>query len=77
MHSAKGLEFDHVIIIGLNDENTPHGNEPGDTNLENFRRILAMAITRAKKTVMIGYKQDQASALISYLDSSTYDEVTL
>ena len=26
MHSAKGLEFDHVIIIGLSDQVTPHGN---------------------------------------------------
>jgi len=33
MASAKGLEFDHVFIIGLNEEVTPHGEEEGDSQL--------------------------------------------
>ena len=73
IHSAKGLEFDHVLLPGLNQEVTPHGTEEGDTNLDQFRRMLAMAIGRARKTVMIGYKPGEESSLISFLDASTYD----
>ncbi|MCK4817023.1 hypothetical protein KA005_14735, partial [bacterium] len=74
MHSGKGLEFDHVFILGLNEETTPHGSDEGDTALENLRRILAMAITRARKSVILGYKPGQASSLIGILDKDTYRE---
>lgn len=72
MHSAKGLEFDHVYVVGLNAEATPHGVEPGDAMLENYRRLLAMAIGRARKSVMVGYKPAEASALVSHLDDATF-----
>ncbi len=42
LHSAKGLEFDHVIIIGLNAEITPHGGEEEDDRLANLRRLLVL-----------------------------------
>ena len=74
MHSAKGLEFDRIFIIGLNDKTTPHGSEEGDATLENLRRMLAVAITRARKSVIVGYKPTEASSLISLLDPDTYRE---
>lgn len=77
MHSAKGLEFDHVFIIGLNQEVTPHGNETGDNDLENLRRLLAMAITRARTSVIVGYKPDEASSLISYFNPETFIGIDL
>lgn len=77
MHSAKGLEFDHVIILGLNDEITRAGKENDDTQFENLRRLLAMSITRARKSVILGYSPKDPSRLIQFLDSSTYKEVTL
>lgn len=77
MHSAKGLEFDHVFILGLNDEVTPYGDEEGDTTFENLRRMLAMSITRARETVILGYKPGKASGLISLLDPNTYREEAL
>lgn len=76
LHSAKGLEFDHVYIVGLNAEATPHGLEPGDAMLENYRRLLAMAIGRARESVMIGYKPSEASSLIDLLDPDTYSLLT-
>lgn len=75
MHSAKGLEFDYVFILGLNNEMTPHGEEDGDSDLENLRRLLAVTITRARKGVILGYKPDDPSSLINYLHSSTYNEI--
>jgi len=77
MYSAKGLEFDHVFILGLNEEVTPHGADPDDTSAVTLRRLLAMAITRARNTVTIGYKPEEASRLIGLLDPCTYRKVKL
>jgi superfamily I DNA/RNA helicase len=77
MHSAKGLEFDHVIVLGLNDEITRTSKEHGDTLFENYRRLLAMSITRARKSVLIGYSPRDPSRLIELLDITTYQEVTV
>lgn len=73
IHSAKGLEFDHVIVLGLNQEVTPHGPEVGDAQLEVLRRLVAMGVGRARRTVTIGFKAGQASSLIDLLDPATYD----
>lgn len=75
IHSAKGLEFDHVLIPGLNQQVTPHGPENHDTDRERLRRMLAMAIGRARENVMIGYKPGEESSLIELLDPSTYELV--
>lgn len=75
IHSAKGLEFDHVLIPGLDRKPTQHGPEPGDANLDRLRRLLAMAISRARMSVMIGYMPGKESSLIGLLDPSTYDLV--
>lgn len=77
MHSAKGLEFDHVIVIGLCAKNTPHGNEQDDDELLRLRRLLGMALGRAKKTVMVGYKPGEESDLIKYFKPGTFSEVQL
>ena len=75
MHSAKGLEFDHVLMPGLNHEVTPHGDEDGDGALDALRRLVAMGIGRARNTVTLGYKPGEESTLISLLDPETYDFV--
>jgi len=75
LHSSKGLEFDHVIIIGLNDTVTPHGPEEDDDRLINLRRLLAMGIGRARKSVVLGYKPAEASHLVTYLDPDTFQRV--
>ena len=54
IHSAKGLEFDHVLIPGLNQEVMPHGNDRGDGKLDSLRRLVAMGIGRARNTVSLG-----------------------
>jgi superfamily I DNA/RNA helicase len=77
MHSAKGLEFDHVIVLGLNADVVPHGDEEGDSQLENHRRLLAMALGRARKSVIVGYKPEEAADLVDYFEEGTYEEVDL
>lgn len=73
IHSAKGLEFDHVLLPGLNQEVTPHGDEDGDGTLESLRRLIAMGIGRARTSVMVGYKPEERSTLIDLIDTKTYD----
>jgi superfamily I DNA/RNA helicase len=77
IHSAKGLEFDHVLLPGLNAQVTPHGEGEGDASLEQLRRLLAMGIGRATTSVMVGYKRSDESDLIGLLDPSTYDLIEL
>ena len=76
-HSAKGLEFDWVFILGLNSEVTPHGPGNQDAQFENLRRLLAMGIGRAIKQVVIGYKEEDASSLVAMLNPTTYSRVLL
>lgn len=77
IHSAKGLEFDHVLLPGLSRQVTPHGVGQDDGTLESLRRLLAMGITRARKTVQVGYKPGEASTLIDLMDASTYNRVAV
>ena len=58
LHAAKGLEFDHVFIIGLEDGLLPHerGTRDGD-DLEEERRLFFVGVTRAKTNLTISYAQ--------------------
>lgn len=75
IHSAKGLEFDHVLVPGLSQQVTPHGPTDDDADRDRLRRMLAMAIGRACKSVMVGYKPGEQSSLIELLNPSTYEPV--
>lgn len=51
VHASKGLEFKHVIIVGLEDELFPSAlSMDSPAELEEERRLLYVAITRAKET---------------------------
>jgi len=76
-HSAKGLEFDHVIILGLNGQVTPHATDKDDISLDGLRRLVAMGVGRARSSVVLGYKPSDPSTLISMLDPATYKAVAL
>ncbi len=54
VHSAKGLEFDNVFIIGLEEGIFPHSNSfESEEGLEEERRLCYVAITRAKKRLWL------------------------
>lgn len=76
-HSAKGLEFDHVVMPGLNREMTPHGAEEGDVKLDALRRLIAMGVGRARRSVIVGYKPEDPSTVVSLLKPDTYQLVTV
>ena len=54
MHSAKGLEFPHVFLVGFEDGLFPGMRAIGDAEeMEEERRLCYVAITRAKKSLTI------------------------
>jgi DNA helicase-2/ATP-dependent DNA helicase PcrA len=57
LHAAKGLEFEHVFIIGLEDNLLPHerSNTNDEDDLEEERRLFFVGITRAKIGLYISY----------------------
>jgi superfamily I DNA/RNA helicase len=77
LHSAKGLEFDHVFMLGLNDEVLPQKDDDEDSAFETLQRLFAMAVGRAKTSLLLGYKTGEAPAIIKLVKKNTYELVTL
>ncbi len=60
MHSAKGLEFPHVFLVGFEDGLFPGMRAIGDSEeMEEERRLCYVAITRAKKTLTISHAKQR------------------
>ncbi len=56
LHSAKGLEFEHVFLVGLEEGIFPHSRAMADPKeLEEERRLCYVGITRAKKYLHMTY----------------------
>ncbi len=56
VHSAKGLEFDTVFIVGAVDGLFPHiNNIDSDSKIEEERRLFYVAMTRAKEKLFVSY----------------------
>lgn len=57
IHTAKGLEFGHVFIIGINENILPHKNslDPAQNTLDEERRLFYVALTRAKKKLYLSH----------------------
>lgn len=60
MHSAKGLEFDHVCLVGFEEGLFPSARSTANhEDLEEERRLCYVAITRAKQTLSISYARQR------------------
>lgn len=72
MHSAKGLEFKNVYIIGVNEGTIPHeksydldDDSKKDEQIEEERRLMYVAITRAEDNLCISSPQNKYGRKVS------------
>jgi len=64
LHAAKGLEWDHVFLVGVNEGTLPMGND-----VEEERRLFYVGLTRAKRTVHLSYSGAPSEFLSGLLAS--------
>jgi DNA helicase-2/ATP-dependent DNA helicase PcrA len=60
VHTAKGLEFDHVFVVGMEEDLFPSSMAKSEPRgLEEERRLFYVAITRARKTCTITFARSR------------------
>ena len=59
MHGAKGLEFHTVFVIGANEDICPYKKAETTEEIEEERRLFYVAMTRAKKRLVISYSKER------------------
>jgi len=68
MHASKGLEFDCVIISGVDDNLIPDM----DTDIEDERRLFYVALTRARREMHIIYETDNKGKIPRFIAECGY-----
>lgn len=59
MHASKGLEYEEVYCVGLEDQLIPSDRYSEEKDIEEERRLLYVAITRAKEKCILSYAQSR------------------
>ena len=86
MHAAKGLEFGHVYLIGLEEGLLPHDRSKAEGSLDEERRLLYVGITRAKRVLTLTHCRSRmkfgsaspctASSFIKELAGDSVEQIT-
>ena len=72
MHGAKGLEFDQVFLPDLNEGVIPGKRICDRQQLEEERRLLYVAITRARNKLYLSYTKERGRKRSRYLEGISY-----
>ncbi|MFN7834755.1 MAG: UvrD-helicase domain-containing protein [Burkholderiaceae bacterium] len=67
LHAAKGLEFPHVFLIGVEESILPNFNDEADRELtpdrlEEERRLMYVGVTRAQRSLQVSYCKKRKKA---------------
>ena len=70
IHGTKGLEWENVFLIGVNQGIFPIGYAQSDAEKAEERRLFYVAVTRAQSNLQVSYSKDKGpSEFISLVDS--------